>query len=175
MPNLKDPLTPKQQQKVIDAAGKMNNYENINPLHLTLFLLRTGAHPSVLANKQKSSLKTTEPDHLQWSRPKKHGGFAITRVIISKELKPWIYDFVLKEFPDYREWYWRFCKILGTKAGVPDLSPMSFRHTFGCNLDDMGFSAYEISQIMNCSLPVALRYSKRSERTIDEKFKKKEW
>ena len=99
---LKEPLTPKQQKAVIRAAKEMKEYERINALHLTLFFLKTGAHPSVLSNKQKSSIKTTEDDHIKWSRPKKNGGFALTRVKISKDLKPWIYDFILQEFPKYQ-------------------------------------------------------------------------
>ena len=172
---LKEPLTPKQQQAGLEAAQAMETFEGVNAIHLTLFLLKTGAHPSVLANKQKSSLKTTEDDHIQWSRPKKNGGFAITRVKISKNLKPWIYDFILQEFPTYREWYWGFCKKLGKSAGVSELSPMSFRHTFGSNLDDMGFTPSEIQSLMNCSLPVLMRYTKRQERETDKKLEEKGW
>jgi integrase len=172
---LKDPLTKKQQEKVIEASKKIGTYDGTNALHLTLFFLKTGAHPWVLANKQKSSIKTTEDDHLQWHRPKKSGGFAITRVKISKDLKPWINDFILLEFPNYREWYWGFCKKLGKKAKIPELSPMSFRHTFGANLDDMGFTPAEIQSLMNCSLPVLMRYTKRQEREIDKKLEEMGW
>ena len=172
---LKDPLTQKQQEKVIEISKKIGNYEGINAYHLTMFFLKTGIHPWVLANKQKSSIKTTEDDHLQWSRPKKKGGFALTRVKISKDLKPWVYDFILQEFPNYREWYWGFCKKLGKKVGISEMSPMSFRHTFGANLDDMGFTPSEIQSLMNCSLPVLMRYTKRSERETDKKLEEKDW
>lgn len=172
---LKEPLTSKQQESIIKTAKDMGTYEGINALHLTLFFLKTGAHPWVLSNKAKSSLKTTETDHIQWSRPKKRGGFAITRVKISHDLKPWIYDFVLQEFPKYREWYWGFCKKLGKKAGISELSPMSFRHTFGSNLDDLGFTPSEIQSLMNCSLPVLMRYTKRQEREIDKKLEIAGW
>jgi integrase len=172
---LKEPLTPKQQEAVIKAAQDLGTFEGFNALHLTLFLLKTGIHPSVLANKQKSSLKTTEDEHIQWSRPKKSGGYAITRVKISKDLKPWVYDFVLQEFPTYREWYWGFCKKLGKKAGIPELSPMSFRHTFGCNLDELGLAPSEIQALMNCSLPVLMRYTKRQERETDKKLEDSGW
>lgn len=172
---LKEPLTDKQQEVVIKAAKEMGEYEGFNTLHLTLFMLRTGAHPSVLTNKQKSSMKTTEDDHIQWHRPKKKGGYAITRIKISKDLKPWIDDFILQEFPKYREWVWGFCKALGKKAGIPELSPMTFRHTFGCNLDEMGFTPSEIQSLMNCSLPVLMRYTKRQEREIDRKLEEMNW
>jgi hypothetical protein len=93
----------------------------------------------------------------------------------SKDLKPWVYDFVLQEFPTYREWYWGFCKKLGQKAGIPELSPMSFRHTFGCNLDELCLAPSEIQALMNCSLPVLIRYPKRQERETDKKLEEKGW
>lgn len=172
---LKEPLTHKQQKILIETAKEMNLYEGYNALHLLLFFLKTGAHPSVLAKKQKSSIKITEDGHIQWYRPKKSGGFAITRVKISRDLEPWIRDFILQEFPTYREWFWGFCKVLGRKAGIPELSPMSLRHTFGCNLDDMAFTPSEIQTLMNCSLPVLMRYTKRQEREIDKKLEDMEW
>ena len=172
---LKNSLILKQLKKIIESAKKMGKYEGINALHLTLLLLKTGIHPSVLANKQKSSVKTTEDDHIQLSRPKKSGGYAITRVKISKDLKPWIYDFVLQEFPTYREWYWGFCKKLGKKAGIKELSLMSLRHTFGSTLDFVGFTPAEIQSLMNCSLLVLMRYTKRQEREIDKKLEEMGW
>ena len=43
---LKDPLTPKQQKAVLEAAKDMETFEGVNPLHLTLFLLKTGTPQS---------------------------------------------------------------------------------------------------------------------------------
>jgi integrase len=91
------------------------------------------------------------------------------------DLKPWIYNFILQEFPNYREWYWGFCKELGKRANILELSPMSFRHTFGSNLDDMGFTPSEIQSLMNCSLPVLMRYTKRQERETDKKLERLGW
>ena len=52
---------------------------------------------------------------------------------------------------------------------------MSFRHTFGYNLDEMGFSPSEIQSLMNCSLPVLLRYTKRQVREIEKKTEDARW
>lgn len=173
---LKEHLTAAQQNVVTAAAERIGTYEGYNVREMILFMLRTGVHPSVLANKARSNLKVTEDGHVQWSRPKKRGGHAITRVKVSKDIEPWVREFVLQEFPKYREWYWGLCKKVGREAGVPELSPMSLRHTFGTNLDELGFSPAEICSMMNASLPVVVkRYCKRQERSIDEKLDKMGW
>jgi len=173
---LKEHLTASQQVKVIEAAEKIGTYEGFDVKKIIVFMIRTGAHPSVLSNKGKSSLKVTEDNHVQWHRPKKKGGYAITRVKISKDIDPWVRDFVLQEFPSYREWFWGLCKAVGREAGIPELSPMSLRHTFGTNMDDLGFGPADICTMMNASLPVVVkRYCKRQERSIDEKLDKAGW
>ena len=42
---LKEPLTPKQQEAVLKAANRIETYDGVNALHLTLFLLKTGGPP----------------------------------------------------------------------------------------------------------------------------------
>jgi len=95
--------------------------------------------------------------------------------LIHKELKQWIEDFLLSDLPTYREWYWGLCQKVGKKAGIPDLAPMTLRHTFGVILDEMGFTPSEIQEMMNVSLPVLMRYTSRSKKQIDKKLKDLGW
>ena len=41
---IKEPLTLKQQEIVLETAQAIGTYEGFNASHLTLFLLKTGAH-----------------------------------------------------------------------------------------------------------------------------------
>jgi hypothetical protein len=68
-----------------------------------------------------------------------------------------------------------FYKKLDKKAGIPELSPMSFRYTSGANLDDIGFTPAEIQALMNCSLPVPMQFTKHQECETDKKLEDSGW
>jgi integrase len=171
---LKEALTPLQQEEVLEIAKKMKKYQGHDPYKIICFFLRTGIHSSVLAFRDKSRIHI-EGDYIVWYRPKKKGLPARTQIKIHSDMKPWINEFLLSDLPKFREWYWGLCKKVGKKAKIPDLSPMSFRHSLGRNLDEAGCTIFEIAQILNCSLKVAQRYSKRQQIEIDKKLEKAGW
>ena len=165
----KEPLIGDARRRVLEAARCMKQ-EGVDAYHVIAFLMFTGAHPSVLANRARS-LPHLEADGderwISWLRPKKTGADAVTRVPVAMELQPWVQEFFdseLPTLPTWRQFYWQLCRAVGKKAGIPGLSPMTLRHTFGVYLDELGMSPSEIQRCLNCSLTVLTkRYTRRQD------------
>lgn len=171
---LKEPLTEEEQHSILEASKKLGDYQGIDAHRTILLFLRTGIHPEVIAFRDKSRIHV-EDDYLVWYRPKKKGSPAKIQLLIHSDIKDWVEEFINDDLPDYTEFYWALFKVVGKKAKVPELSGMSFRHTMGVYLDEIGCSPYEISQILNCSIKVAQRYSKRTQKMIDDKLRGSGW
>ena len=169
----KESLTGEQIRRILKAARTMGVESGVNIYRLIMVLLYTGMHPSVLTDLKKSRLKRVG-DHLQWLRPKKTEWVNMV-VPIHHKLKPWIDEFIYSDIPQYRCWVWNVVHRIGLMAGIPSLSPMSFRHTFGVMLDGMGFSPAMIRQLMGCSERVALRYCTRTKKQIDNMMYEQGW
>ena len=115
---MKYPLDQDERKKALETALGMGLYDGIEPYKVIADFMYTGMHPSVLANRAKSRVRVVD-EHIEWIRPKKKGSAGYTRVLIHKELKSWIEDFLLSDLPTYREWYWGLCQKVGRKAGIP--------------------------------------------------------
>lgn len=189
---MKDPLSIEDREKVLAVSKTMKKIDRVDPYKVIATFMFTGCHPSVLANRGKSRILVVD-NYIQWLRPKKKGSPAFTKILIHKEIKPWIQDFLFSDLPDWREWYWDICRQVGKKAGIPFksckkdncdncqkvksgcVSPMTLRHTFGVMLDEMGFTPAEIQSMMNVSLPVLMRYTSRTRKQIEVKLVEKGW
>lgn len=170
----KEALTKDQIKKVLAAAKEYGEDYGINVYRLCMVFLYTGMHPWVLYNLKGSRLRRIG-DSLQWIRPKKVTVCPIINIPIFHEIKPWIDDFIYSDIPQFRCWIWEVIKKVGLMAGIPELSPMSFRHTFAVMLDDMGFTPAEIQKMLGCSLKTVMRYTSRTQKNIENKFYEQGW
>lgn len=170
---MKYPLSIEERKLALDTAKKMKAIDGIPPYKVIATFMFTGMHPSVLADRGKSRVRVVD-SYVEWIRPKKKGSEGYTKVLIHKEIAPWIEDFLLSDLPAWREWYWYLCKEVGENAGF-DITPMTLRHTFGVMLDELGFTPAEIQSLMNCSLGVLMRYTTRTQKQIEGKLRDQGW
>ena len=165
----KEPLTAEEYERVLDCARKIDEFT----YQTVVILGETGMHVSVLF--EESRKLRVEGEHLVWSRPKKKGKKARTSIIISERLKPFISEYLRQERPRWRQYYNIMLKTVGTMAGIPTLSPMTFRHTMAIRLLDKGFTPNQVKQVLNCSLKTLEHYGKYRQDMIDAKFREVGW
>ena len=170
----KVPLTNEEEARVITAARQLGTKFGVDVYQLIMVFLYTGMHPWVLYNLKDSRLRRIG-DNLTWTRPKIVKYNNMITVPIHHKLKPWINEFIYTKFLQYRSWTWYIIKQVGLLAGIPDLSPMSLRHTFAAKLDDMGLTPAEIREILGCSERTVLRYTSRPQKQIENKMYATGW
>jgi hypothetical protein len=173
-----EPLAQSEQDAIIETAKSMGDIlmhkKKINVYAVVVFFLDTGAHPCVLAQKETRELKITMDGAdalISWYRPKKKGKDAFTQLPVSARLKPIIKDFLASELPTYRSFFNDVLEAVRDEVRkthpepwTRNICPMGFRHTFGVNRIDEGFSETKVAQFMNCSpktLRTYVRYSKK--------------
>jgi integrase len=170
----KKPLIEKEFDKILQVATRTSEEAR----KVVLFLRFTGMHVSVLAEPDKYNLRI-EDDEIKWDRPKKTGKIAFTSIPISKNLdfdiEEYIQDLRMRKRKKSRQYFYDLVKTLGEKAGLSNVSPMSFRHTIGVDMLNRGFDRYDVKQTLNCSDRVLSTYLKHSSRTRKEKFKRLGW
>jgi integrase len=158
----KEPLTENEEEVLIDAAKGFGEFEH----QTILVLLDTGMHVSVLC-KPKYGLHI-EGEHLVWGRPKKSGKQSMTRIKISKRLKPFIKAYVETPRPGARQYYNEMFHKIGKQCGLYNISPMSCRHTLAVKLLKRGISPTIVKDILNCSLTTLGTYGKFTTRMVDK-------
>jgi integrase len=175
----KDPLTEAEQERLLAAARKMGDFQGVDVEKTILILLDTGIHISVLADPHGHNIRfnvgSNGRKEMRWFRPKKKGSAADTRIILKERIAPWAEDFINSKRPGYTEFYWHMIKKVGVEAGLPKISPMTFRHTFAVNMVRAGFPATVIKDSLNCSEKVLFRYTKYSEEMRDNEFIERGW
>ena len=160
----KEPLTKGELIKIIKACK--NEFER-----QTILILRyTGMHISILCNANSDYLKE---GFIQWYRPK-------TGLLVRIPIHPKIKKFVKKYFNSmqcrFRQYYNIILKEIGNRAGIKDLSPMSFRHTFAVSLLDEGYTLTQVQRMMGVTtLSVITRYTQYSDKQMLELWKKTGW
>jgi len=183
----KECLSEDEIKSVIRAASILGEETR----RIILILLYTGMHISVLCNPQKvkkEHKRTGSPYHdyglkivkerkkkyFQWKRPKKTGKDAIVKLLVvdeidfSDDLSNFINKLKRRKRKSNRVYYWRLIKKVGKVAGMPKISSMTLRHTFGLILADKGFPESFIIQKMNCSRENLQRYLKYSTKRSDD-------
>ena len=171
---VKEPLTAEEEVRVLRAAKKLGRQYGVDVYQMVMVFLYTGMHPWVLYNLKDSRLRRIG-DNLTWIRPKRVKHSPIITIPIHYRLKPWINEFIYHDIPQFRSWIWEVIKKVGLMAELPELSPMSFRHTFAAKLDDLGFTPAEIKQMLGCSMKTLMRYTSRPQKQIENKMYATGW
>ncbi len=101
------------------------------------FLLRTGAHPSVLANPERYDLRCERRPsgrtYVSWLRPKKKGLAARTETALEPEYE-FLHSFVdsVRASPRSDRQIGLLIAAIAKEAGIPGrVSPRTLRHTCG--------------------------------------------
>lgn len=190
----KEPLTEDEERTLLTAAAAMGDYQDgaqgvrVNAERAVLFILDTGAHPSVLAYDRHRLRVEREGEKVLvvWDRPKKSGRTAYTRVPASKRISPWVEEFVSAPRPHWTD-YWRHLlqelarRIEGSDApkysglAAKNLCPLALRHTFGIRLLDRTKNPEIVRQLMNCSRETLDYYLRLRGVMIDEALEKTGW
>lgn len=162
--------------KKVMAAALLEGEEAVKVITI---LRWTGMHVSILAEPIKYDLRVDKDsedglDYIMWDRTKKTGKAAHTEVMLHQDI-----DFDIKAFIKElcerrkarrprrisRQYFYRLVHDVGVRAEIPDLAPMSFRHTFGVDLANRGADIHFIIETMNCSMKTARTYMKRARKT----------
>lgn len=130
-------------EKVLVAAEQISEYH----WAVCVVLLETGMHPTALSELRTVNVKA---DAIEWRRVKND---RVCMALMTPRLKLGLEVF-FKHGPKSRIWYWTLVKQVGEAAGVPELSPMSFRKTYLVALLQMGYPAEAIAQMAGCSVKV---------------------
>lgn len=191
----KAPLTPTQMTKVLWAASVYDSSEwkgktyktpqgEVGEAVSTVLMLRhTGMHISVLAEPDRWCLRTDESDGkrvIVWSRPKKSDVEGYTSIPIAKEITFDVDEYIAerkrrKKSRHTRQYYHALVKRIGALAGIPELSPMSFRHTIAVDLLERGAPEVLVMQILNCSRRTLATYGKYTQRHKQAFFERTGW
>lgn len=174
----KKPLNEKQLAKIINVAiRKGGDVKKIN-----LSLRYTGAHPSVLC-ESKHDLREEINEHKKleviWDRPKKEGKVARTSILKSQYLDFNVGDFAKelqkRKRKKSRQYIYDVVKQTAEEAGIPNVSPMSYRHSLGVELLKKGVKRDSVQQILNCSDKVLKTYLKFVPKDLNEELENIGW
>lgn len=142
-------------------------YNDFDPVHVALWIGRTGMHPVVLAEPVSHNLELREtPKGLSavWDRPKKKGLDARTEVpLVDPLVLPWAREFVaeIRAKPPTLSSIGRSLRDLGRQAGLNYLGPRCLRHTFLRWVADTG-DPTAVKVLGNVSGRVAMVYVERA-------------
>ena len=131
----KYPLSVENQRKLIEKADK--------PLKaLIVFILSTGAHPSVLTDK-KHNLDLSDDEHYSWNRPKtrKRVMFSWSKAMLKGSLYKELRRFKKKK-PNA---CWYLLSVLGGDLKIKGVCPLQLRHTHFANMARLGYDLFTIA------------------------------
>ena len=178
----KEPLTDEQFDRVLQAAIRKDGgpeASGVGECQKVILLLRyTGMHVSVLARPNKYALRVEGMD-IVWNRTKKQGKMAHTSIPISRyitfDVKGYIEQLKHRARRRSRQYFYALVRDIGERAGINDLSPMSFRHTLAVAMLDDGYPEPFVCQTLNCSRATMETYSKYSQKRRRTLFEKMGW
>ena len=167
-------MDPEQRDRLLASLAsysptKEGWFAGLSAEHTVRFLLYTGAHPRVLAKPEAHRLRLVrhrEGMYVAWDRPKTG---AAVEVPVHKSLETWVEEFV-RELPSRTisvRHYESFLADIGARAGIPDLTPMSLRHSFMRWVADQSHDASQVQKLGRCSPAIALRYAEAADRSRD--------
>lgn len=165
------PLTREELRRLLGSLDtfqpKEGYYENLDPVRVVRFMLMTGVHPEVVADREKSGLMMDGPRHLTWRRPKTK---RMMRVPVDPEIQPWVKEFVDALPQRTRMTINRLVHDVGAHAGMPKLAPRTLRHSFLRILADKTHDIDDVMRYGGCSLAVAVRYVRTADSARDKAF-----
>jgi integrase len=139
---IKYPLTVEEQRKLIDGAER--------PIKaLIVFILSTGAHPSVLTDA-KHNLDLTSDRHYSWNRPKT--GKAVGGSWSAAMLKGGLHKELKKLSKRKVNTLWYFLADYGGQVEIKGLCPLQLRHTHFANMARLGYDPFTISHRSGTSI-----------------------
>lgn len=113
---------------------------------MVLILQHTGMHLSCMMALTLSQLD--DGGHLHWRRTKTHRPM---RALIPEGDRDLVRKWIASPSKTDRYVQYKIAEI-GSRAGFPGLSPMTFRTMRGCTLLDEGWQAHEVCHILGCKL-----------------------
>lgn len=115
-----------------------------------IILKETGMHAQSLVRLERGN---AQHDKLRWERPKQQAKQRWLQCPMTKELA-----FALEVFWRYprrtRQGYWKMVRQVGKLAGIPDLAPMTFRHSRAVMLLRSGMPLLYVEAAMGASAQV---------------------
>lgn len=181
----KDPLSDQQYMRLLSIA----NNKGGEHLKTILFLRWTGCHVSILSQPILYDLHTEKEEdglYIVWRRTKKRGKDAYTSIKAHPmhkgvyDIEEWINELRTRREARNarrisRQYFYHLVKDVGRSAGLPELSPMSFRHTFGVWLLNQGAPEEFVRQKLNCSPRVLRTYAKYTRQTEKPMYDRLGW
>lgn len=171
----KEALSSKQLSEIERTARTLGG-----DIYKSFLLFRyTGMHPSVIGtydyikgdrfNERKltEGLDDKGRTTIQWYRPKKEGGWAFTSILKHSKIDFNVSQYAKEvnnrssKYKKSRNWFWQCMRDLGSECGMPDLSPLSFRHTLAVELKRLRVHETDICDILNISKATLRKYGKR--------------
>jgi integrase len=140
-------------------------YEGLDARQVVLFLLRTGAHPSVLAEAGERGLRLDGTDYVTWTRPKNGRRM---RLPLDPSIRPWIAMFLATLPRRTTQTYNVLVHEVGVHCGLPGLTPRTLRHTFLRLLADKTRDIDDVMRYGGCSLAVAVGYVRTTDSERDK-------
>lgn len=181
----KEPISDAEDRRVLSAAMDLGG----EYLKCMLVLRWTGMHVSVLAEPILYDLHIEKEDgseYIVWRRTKKSGKDAYVSIKAHPQVRghmvvgDWVQE--LRERRSSRlkhrisrQYFYGLIKEVGYSAGIPDLSPMSFRHTFGVWLLNQGAPEEFVRQKLNVSHNVMRTYVRYTRQTEQPMYKRLGW
>ena len=136
-----------------------------------LILLDTGMHVSVLCTPAMHQLQVKD-GHLEWRRPKTGRD---VKIKIKKRIAPFVEDYFNKDRPKDRRFYHSMIRDIGRRVGL-DVSPMTFRHTFGVRCFEGGLTINTVQRLMGVrNISVLMRYAELTDRMVDKELERIDW
>jgi|GEM_PF-4197286 len=127
---------------------------------MIVILYFSGMHVSSLISLNASNLKKAGSSYrLEWRRMKTARAMSCT--IPSKYVEP-VTAFLVAKKPS-RQYIHRIVKVMGSRAGYEDISPMTFRHSrcvrafLPKEQGGEGLPFFVVNQLMGCSMGVVMR------------------
>jgi integrase len=160
----KTPLDTQELTKLEGVAGKTEDGE------IVILLRYTGMHVSVICdssrNLREENVQGTPV--IMWDRPKKKGKAAFTSIKKSKNIGFDINDFVesfqKRRRKCSRQYIHALVQRIGEDAGLPNISPMTLRHSACIDLLNRGVPEVTVRQIMNVSVKTMEHYAKQTDK-----------
>ena len=170
----KESLSDDEYDRILQAATRRGEEAR----RIVLILRWTGMHVSVLADPIKYDLhveREGDGDYFVWKRTKKSKDKEARTDIkihssIDFDVREYIKELVQRRKARNkrrisRQYFYDVVRDVGERAGIPDVSPMSFRHTLGVWMLNNGYPESFVQQKLNCSTAVLKTYLKRARET----------
>ena len=187
----KEPLTQEQYLEVQRSALLYSNQDGLKAIQLIRY---TSMHISVISDPAKHNLraeKAPDGEYIAWDRPKKKGRGAHVEIRRSRHITYDLNEFISdlmkrrtlcdmdnnargKRYRIHRQYWFTLFRRIGERAGVPQLTPLSLRHTFA--VQSIPILGPELTrEVLNCNEKTFRHYTKYNRATKKEVYDRANW